>query len=583
MNSEMNNKVVDGVCVTSLLLKTLENATKEYARECIRRCALSYGFDAEEAMCVLNLEKCQVQVKEMKKRSAAKTEKKVVEKKVAVVKGVHMPLPFVEGAINEEGCSGLAYNSGLFTQCRKQKMLQSVYCKVCQQEADASASGAPTTGTVKGRLSVGMMEYRDGKGRKPVAYTKIMAKNGLSREAVEAEAGKLNITIDEVHFDVVQEEDKKNKKTVKGERSAAGRPKSVKKSKVVSAESVDDLFAQLVDEEDEVSMTSTVLVSESESESESEEEDKEEIARQFANEKALRSVEQGHMKEADAEMKKIVKSEKKEEEMAAKTIAKEQKMADELIAKELKAQKLIEEKEAKAQKLIEEKAAKEQKLIDDLAAREQKIIDDLAAKEAKAQKLIEEKEAKAQKLIDDKAAKEQKLIEEKEAKAQKLIDDKAAKEQKLIDDKAAKEQKIADELIAKELKAQKLIEEKAAKAQKLIEEKAAKEQKLIDDKAAKAVKAVKAAKAPEPKKAAEKKAPEPKTAEEPVAPAVSKKVKVLRITIDGKEYLKTADNMLYDPLTKEEMGIYEAETNTIKALPDEDEDEIEEDGYDSDN
>jgi hypothetical protein len=60
-----------------------------------------------------------------------------------------------------------------------------------------------------------------------------------------------------------------------------------------------------------------------------------------------------------------------------------------------------------------------------------------------------------------------------------------------------------------------------------------------------------------------------------------KKVTVKRITIGGKQYLKTADNLLYDPETKEEMGIYDEETKTIKELPNESEDEVDEDDYNS--
>ena len=62
----------------------------------------------------------------------------------------------------------------------------------------------------------------------------------------------------------------------------------------------------------------------------------------------------------------------------------------------------------------------------------------------------------------------------------------------------------------------------------------------------------------------------------------AKKVTVKRITIDGKQYLKTGENLLYDPETKEEMGIYDPVTNTIKALPDDDEDELEEDDMSDD-
>ena len=62
-----------------------------------------------------------------------------------------------------------------------------------------------------------------------------------------------------------------------------------------------------------------------------------------------------------------------------------------------------------------------------------------------------------------------------------------------------------------------------------------------------------------------------------------KKVTVKRITIEGKQYLKTAENLLYDPETKEEVGIYNEATNSIKALPEDSDDEIEEDGYETDN
>ena len=590
MNQEMNNNNNNknnnmiGVSVTSLLMKTLENATKEYARECIRRCALKYGFSSEEAEVSLNLENCVIQVKEMKKRSGGKRiggkalkEGKKKEVKEVKEKAVQIALPFVEAGIKEEGCEGLAYNSGLFTQCQKKRMSESSYCKGCQHEADGSATGEPMIGTVYGRMSVGMMEFRDGKGRRPIAYRKIMEKNGLSRERVEEEALKLNITIDEVHFAAVDE----NKRS--GEK--AGRPKTGKKSKVVSAETVEDLFAQLVDEDEceDDSTTSTVLMSDSEGE---ENEDKaltqEQKARESASEKVLRSVEQGMMKEADAEGKKIVKAEQrsaKAEELMIKAHQKEQKAAEDLMIKaQQKEQKAAEDlaaKEQKAAKLITDKLEKEEKMAAELIVKaqlkEQKAADDLVAKEQKAAKLIEDKELK---VAADLAA--------KELKAAKLITDKLEKEEKmaaeLIVKAQLKEAKVAADLAAKELKAAKLIEDKELKAAKVAAELVAKEKKAAEPK--KVVEKKVAAKKPEAKKAAAK-AVEVKKAEVE-APAVSKKVTVKRITINGKEYLKTVDNLLYDPETREEMGTYDAETNTIKALPDDDDDEIEEDGYDTD-
>ena len=72
------------------------------------------------------------------------------------------------------------------------------------------------------------------------------------------------------------------------------------------------------------------------------------------------------------------------------------------------------------------------------------------------------------------------------------------------------------------------------------------------------------------------------TFKEPEPVAAPKKVTVKRITIGGKQYLKTVENLLYDPETKEEMGIYDPETNTIKALPDDSEDELDEDDMSDD-
>jgi len=67
----------------------------------------------------------------------------------------------------------------------------------------------------------------------------------------------------------------------------------------------------------------------------------------------------------------------------------------------------------------------------------------------------------------------------------------------------------------------------------------------------------------------------------PVSEPPNKKVKVSRIRISGKNYLKTIDNVLYDPDTRDEVGLWDPDTKTIKPLPEEDEyDYTEEDEYD---
>ena len=63
-------------------------------------------------------------------------------------------------------------------------------------------------------------------------------------------------------------------------------------------------------------------------------------------------------------------------------------------------------------------------------------------------------------------------------------------------------------------------------------------------------------------------------------PAAAAKVSVTRIKIAGKPYLKSSNNILYNPETKEEVGLWDPESKTIKDLPEDDEEE-EEEGYES--
>ena len=353
--------------MTSLLLKTLENATKEYARECIRRCAEYYGFESDEALLKLNLEKSVIHVKEMKKRSVAAEPKtktlKVEVEKVEKVKAC-CPFPFDTCQISEEGCGGLAYNNGLFTQCQKVKMEHGLYCKGCQKEADASASGFPATGTVAQRVSLGE-GFRCPKGRAVVAYGKVMEKLKLSRETVEAEASKYKLTIDEVHFAVVEVEEKKEKK------EKAGRPKAEKK-KVVSAETVEDLFALLVEEDDEAE---TVIMTESE-------EEEEEV-----DTRELEKSERNMMRSNESETKKVMAHEEKKQKEALRAAEKEKRIAEELAAKEKKVADELAAKEAKKQQMIVEKETAR-------VAKEQKNAEELAAKELKKKQLEDAKQAK---------------------------------------------------------------------------------------------------------------------------------------------------------------------------------------------
>ena len=59
-----------------------------------------------------------------------------------------------------EGCHGLSYNHGLFTQCRN-KCDNSHYCSKCADEADKNAKSVPDNGCIEDRLKVGLYEFKD--------------------------------------------------------------------------------------------------------------------------------------------------------------------------------------------------------------------------------------------------------------------------------------------------------------------------------------------------------------------------------------------------------------------------------------
>jgi hypothetical protein len=173
-----------------------------------------------------------------------------------------------------------------------------------------------------------------------------------------------------------------------------------------------------------------------------------------------------------------------------------------------------------------------------------------------------------------KAELEAKRAEKKQERENKMAEEKA--------EKAEKAEKIAQE---KSEKAAVIAQEKAEKAAAIAQEKAQKAAAIAQEKTAKIAqeKAEREAKRKAEKELAEQKKKENKpsskasTKSVEVAPQepVATKVTVSRILIEGKMYLKTSNNVLYN-LEKEEVGTYDPETKTIKPLPDEDEEEEEE-------
>ena len=224
--------------------------------------------------------------------------------------------------------------------------------------------------------------------------------------------------------------------------------------------------------------------------------------------------------------------------------------------------------------LIEDKDGEEiLEVVEDNAEEEKK-----EAKSPKNAKLSEEdKAAKKAALEAERAAKKA----EREAKAAEEKAEREAKRKAEVEQKKAeREAKAAEEKAEREAKRE---AEKAEREAKRQVEKAEREAKREAEKATKKPTAAKASKASKASNAEE--ADKAEKAEEPAKVTVSKTtITVSKTTINGKIYLKSSVNILYDPATEEEVGLWDPESKTIKPLPNEDEEEEEEEeeeGYES--
>jgi hypothetical protein len=310
------------VVVTELLMKTLENASKDLASRAIKECGKRYGFDGETAIVELGLSSLNLIRKKMVK---AKVQEKPKEKSKPKEE---FPLPFEKARVDEMSCEGLAYNGGLFTQCQRNKMSSCSYCKQCQQDADKNASGEPSCGTLSKRMSSGLYEYKDVKGRSPMRYGSYLEKKQLSKERAMEEAKTRCITLSDEHFESVKKESK-----------SKGRPKK----QATAVEVVTDIFAQLTAEEqapiekevEEILPLEAVAVVAVE-----EEKKLPKKAKLSAEEEAAKKLLLEEEKAAEKKKKLAEREQKKEEEKqqkeAARALEKQQKEAARALAKESK-------------------------------------------------------------------------------------------------------------------------------------------------------------------------------------------------------------------------------------------------------
>jgi hypothetical protein len=375
------------IYVSEKINRQLVNISQELAYKAVNYCAERYNFNAEEVCKELGLGLIKV---ERKKEGKSKAEK--VSVSIISVTKPSIPLPY-NGEMNEQCCLALRQNNGLYTQCTGGRRDGSNYCKGCAGQMQKLGTEVPEYGTIEMRKAVGVFEYVDPKGRKPVAYTKVMKKYKLTQEQVMEEAKKLNMEILAEHFEVAEETKRGRPKTVEKEtkeKGTRGRPKKSKKVLEIDGGNNDDLFATLVANANE-----EVSDAKSDAKSDVKSEDANEKAEKLAAEKAEKLAAEKAEKLAAEKAEKLAKKEAerlaREEEKALKKAAAEQAKKE----KELAAEQAKKEKELAAEQAKKEKEAK-------LAAKE-------AAKKEKVQKekvpkKAAEKVPSAEKKVQKKAA-----------------------------------------------------------------------------------------------------------------------------------------------------------------------------------
>ena len=314
MSTEFNASV----SVTELLTNTLQSSARELAVKCIKEAAQRHGFNADAEIALLGLENISIIRKKMTKKTVLEKQTdvsssksaKASSKKEKVSKNI-FPFPFIKEIVNVEGCQGLAYNKGLFTQCLKNRLENGVFCNGCQTEANNNAFHQPNCGTVETRLSSELYTFKDPNGRSPVSYMLFLQKSKILVNVALEEADKLNITIPAEHFDIIQT-DKKSK----------GRPKKINSN--VETKAV-DLFSKLsantefniIEDDEENEIKKAQLEEERKqklAQEKAEKAAKAEVKNKLAREKTLVALEKARLEREKEQKKKQEQTQAQEKE-----------------------------------------------------------------------------------------------------------------------------------------------------------------------------------------------------------------------------------------------------------------------------
>jgi hypothetical protein len=304
---------------------------------------------------------------------ARPTEEKPKKVKVVVAKAA-FPMPY-NGEFNDACCFALRQNSGLYTQCQAVRKGEAHFCKQCQVLADKT-EGIPEYGTIQMRQAVGIFEYTDPKGRKPVAYTKVMKKYKIVQEKVLEEAGKFNVQINAEHFVVAEVDSKRGRpsskaseKAPKEPKGSKGRPKKAKKVLQIEGDD-DDLFASLVADANNNSGDEAVIAPKAKSEPLAQQKKRGKSDEEKEAERLQKEAEKAHAQQ-EKEAIRLQEKADKDFKLAVEKLEKEQKkqLEDEARAAKKETERL--EREAKKIALELAKKEKEEKLAAEKLAKEQ--------------------------------------------------------------------------------------------------------------------------------------------------------------------------------------------------------------------
>ena len=305
----MSSSMSMSISMSDSIVNEMKKVNISLSKKLIGELGVMYNFDSEEAIKRMNLDMLNVEVVEKVKSVKVKSVKSVKSK---------YPLPFNKKK-NENCCSGLRQNHGLYTQCESVKVKDSEYCNKCSKESLKNSSGMPDYGIIDDRLKVGLYEFRDPKGKIPIAYTKLMSKLKFTREEVEEEAKLLNYELLNEHFEYVEEQKRGRPKAEKKEKDVSntssgkkGRPKKMNKEVEITSDVGEDIFATLI----ENANVNANIVSEVVTEVVNSEKSEKEIEKEAKKlEKDAKKAEKD-AKKAEKETKKAEKDAKKAEKEA---------------------------------------------------------------------------------------------------------------------------------------------------------------------------------------------------------------------------------------------------------------------------